>query len=138
MSKTVQIRDIEDEVYAALVRRAADEGITVVPLLVNFGAETFKAGVELSSERATEVNGVTVLTLIAITSEQPFEQREKLRERSTVDAKNQAGHQRRVGVAECSGTQHTTELAHGQLAHDAVKSPLVVRAGSVVIERPDD
>ena len=33
MSKTVQIRDIEDEVYAALVRRAADEGITVPELL---------------------------------------------------------------------------------------------------------
>jgi hypothetical protein len=33
MSKTVQIRDIEEEVYAALVRRAADEGITVPELL---------------------------------------------------------------------------------------------------------
>lgn len=33
MSKTVQIRDIEDEVYAALVRRAAEEGITVPELL---------------------------------------------------------------------------------------------------------
>lgn len=33
MSKTVQIRDISDEVYAALVRRAAEEGITVPELL---------------------------------------------------------------------------------------------------------
>ncbi len=33
MPKTVQIRDISDEVYAALVRRAAEEGITVPELL---------------------------------------------------------------------------------------------------------
>lgn len=33
MPKTVQIRDIDDEVYAALVRRAADERITVPELL---------------------------------------------------------------------------------------------------------
>jgi cobalamin biosynthesis protein CobT len=31
--KTVQIRDIDDEIYAALVRRAAEEGITVPELL---------------------------------------------------------------------------------------------------------
>jgi hypothetical protein len=31
--KTVQIRDIDDDVYAALVRRAADAGITVPDLL---------------------------------------------------------------------------------------------------------
>lgn len=33
MPKTVQIRDIDDEVYAALVRRAGEEGITVPELL---------------------------------------------------------------------------------------------------------
>ncbi|MGV0992592.1 MAG: hypothetical protein ACOYB7_10075 [Mycobacterium sp.] len=33
MSKTVQIRDIDDDIYAALVRRAAEEGITVPELL---------------------------------------------------------------------------------------------------------
>lgn len=33
MPKTVQIRDIDDEVYAALVRRAAEVGITVPDLL---------------------------------------------------------------------------------------------------------
>lgn len=33
MPKTVQIRDIDDEVYAGLLRRAADEGITVPELL---------------------------------------------------------------------------------------------------------
>jgi antitoxin FitA len=33
VAKTVQIRDIDDEVYAALVRRAADAGITVPELL---------------------------------------------------------------------------------------------------------
>lgn len=33
MPKTVQIRDIDDDVYAALVRRAADAGLTVPDLL---------------------------------------------------------------------------------------------------------
>ncbi len=33
MPKTVQIRDIDDEVYAGLLRRAAEEGITVPELL---------------------------------------------------------------------------------------------------------
>jgi hypothetical protein len=33
MPKTVQVRDIDDEVYAALVRRAGEEGITVPELL---------------------------------------------------------------------------------------------------------
>jgi hypothetical protein len=33
MPKTVQIRDIDDEVYAALMRRAADAGLTVPDLL---------------------------------------------------------------------------------------------------------
>lgn len=31
--KTVQIRDLDDEVYAALVRRAAEEGVSVPELL---------------------------------------------------------------------------------------------------------
>ncbi|BBZ40831.1 FitA-like ribbon-helix-helix domain-containing protein [Mycobacterium conspicuum] len=33
MPKTIQIREIDDEVYAALVRRAAEEGISVPELL---------------------------------------------------------------------------------------------------------
>lgn len=33
MPKTVQIRNIDDDVYAALVRRAAEEGLTVPDLL---------------------------------------------------------------------------------------------------------
>lgn len=33
MPKTVQIRDIEDDVYAALARKAADAGLTVPDLL---------------------------------------------------------------------------------------------------------
>lgn len=33
MPKTVQIRDIDDDVYARLVRRAAETGITVPDLL---------------------------------------------------------------------------------------------------------
>ena len=33
VSKTVQIRDLDDEVYAALVRRAAEAGVSVPELL---------------------------------------------------------------------------------------------------------
>ena len=33
MPKTIQIRDVDDEVYAALVRRAGEAGITVPELL---------------------------------------------------------------------------------------------------------
>lgn len=33
MPKTIQIRDLDDEVYAALARRAAEAGITVPELL---------------------------------------------------------------------------------------------------------
>jgi antitoxin FitA len=33
MPKTVQIRDIDDDVYAALLRRAAEAGLTVPDLL---------------------------------------------------------------------------------------------------------
>ena len=33
MPKTIQIRDVDDNVYAALVRRAAEAGITVPELL---------------------------------------------------------------------------------------------------------
>ena len=33
MPKSIQIRDVDDDVYAALVRRAAETGITVPELL---------------------------------------------------------------------------------------------------------
>ena len=33
MGKTIQIRDLDEEVYAALARRAADAGLTVPDLL---------------------------------------------------------------------------------------------------------
>lgn len=33
MPKTVQIRDLDDDVYAGLVRRAADSGVSVPELL---------------------------------------------------------------------------------------------------------
>jgi plasmid stability protein len=33
MSKTIQIRDIDDEVYAGLRRRAAEEGLSVPELM---------------------------------------------------------------------------------------------------------
>lgn len=33
MAKTIQIRDVDDEVYAGLARRAAEEGVSVPELL---------------------------------------------------------------------------------------------------------
>jgi hypothetical protein len=33
MPKTIQIRDVDDEVYAGLVKRAAEEGVSVPELL---------------------------------------------------------------------------------------------------------
>ena len=33
MPKTIQIRDVDDELYAALVRRAAESGVSVPELL---------------------------------------------------------------------------------------------------------
>ena len=33
MTKTIQIRDIDDDLYASLVKRAADAGLTVPELL---------------------------------------------------------------------------------------------------------
>jgi antitoxin FitA len=33
MSKTIQIRDVDDDVYAALTQRAAEAGVTVPELL---------------------------------------------------------------------------------------------------------
>lgn len=33
MPKTIQIRDVDDDVYAGLVRRAAEDGVTVPELL---------------------------------------------------------------------------------------------------------
>jgi len=33
MPKTIQIRDVDDEVYAALARRAAEQGVSVPDLL---------------------------------------------------------------------------------------------------------
>jgi len=33
MAKTIQIRDLDDDVYAALVQRAAESGVTVPELL---------------------------------------------------------------------------------------------------------
>ena len=44
MSKTVRIRNIDDEVYAGLLRRAGEEGITVPELLR-------RAAVRLATDR---------------------------------------------------------------------------------------
>lgn len=33
MTKTVQIRDLDDDIYAGLARRAAEDGVTVAELI---------------------------------------------------------------------------------------------------------
>ena len=51
MPKTVQIRDIDDEVYAGLLRRAAEEGVTV-PELLRREAAKLAARPSMSEEEA--------------------------------------------------------------------------------------
>ena len=66
MPKTVQIRDIDDEVYAALVRRAGEEGITVPELLRREAARlaarpSMSALLALIGRRPSEVSAAEVL-----------------------------------------------------------------------------
>jgi antitoxin FitA len=48
VSKTIQIRDIDDEVYAGLRRRAAEEGVSV-PELLRAEAARLAAGPSIST-----------------------------------------------------------------------------------------
>jgi antitoxin FitA len=48
VSKTIQIRDIDDEVYAGLRRRAAEEGLSV-PELLRAEAMRLAAGPSIAS-----------------------------------------------------------------------------------------
>lgn len=60
MPKTVQIRDVDDEVYAALARRAAEAGITVPELLRRHAARlaarpTMTEWLDRTRRRSTDI-----------------------------------------------------------------------------------
>lgn len=61
MPKTIQIRDLDDEVYAALVRRAAEAGITVPELLRREASRlaerpTLQQWLERTRSRASDIS----------------------------------------------------------------------------------
>ena len=69
MPKTVQIRDLDDDVYAALVRRAAEEGISVPELLraeaTRMAARpSVRTWLERTRRRASNVNRMEILTAL--------------------------------------------------------------------------
>jgi hypothetical protein len=69
MSKTVQIRDIDDDVYAALVRRAADAGVTVPDLLRREATRlaarpSMKDWLERTRRRPSDINRADVLAAL--------------------------------------------------------------------------
>jgi hypothetical protein len=66
MPKTVQIRDIDDDVYRALTRRAADAGMTVPELLRREVARlarrpTVDEWLERTRRRPSEVNRAEIV-----------------------------------------------------------------------------
>ena len=66
MPKTVQIRDIDDDVYAALVRRAAESGVTVPDLLRREAARlaslpTMKEWLARTGRRPSDITRAEVL-----------------------------------------------------------------------------
>jgi hypothetical protein len=67
--KTVQIRDIDDDVYAGLVRRAAEERITVPELLRREATRlaarpSIKQWLARTGRRPSEVSTAEVLTTL--------------------------------------------------------------------------
>jgi antitoxin FitA len=66
MPKTIQIRDLDDEVYAALARRAAEGGITVPELLRREAGRlaarpTVAEWLERTRRRASDISTLEVL-----------------------------------------------------------------------------
>ena len=66
MSKTVQIRDIDDDVYSALVRRAAESGLTVPELLRREASRlasrpTIQEWLERTGRRPSDITRAEVL-----------------------------------------------------------------------------
>ncbi|MGH8958989.1 MAG: FitA-like ribbon-helix-helix domain-containing protein [Acidimicrobiia bacterium] len=69
MPKTIQIRDIDDEVYAALVRRAAEAGISVPDLLRQEANRlatrpTIAEWLERTRRRPSKVNPTSVIVAL--------------------------------------------------------------------------
>lgn len=69
MPKTVQIRDIDDDVYAALLRRAADEGLTVPELLRREAARlaarpSVRQWLERVGRRPSDITSAEVLSTL--------------------------------------------------------------------------
>lgn len=69
MPKTIQIRNLDDEVYAALVRRAAEAGITVPELLRREATKlasrlTMKEWLERTRGRSSNITTAEVLAAL--------------------------------------------------------------------------
>jgi hypothetical protein len=69
MPKTVQIRDIDDEVYASLARRAAESGLTVPDLLRREAARlasrpTINEWLERTRRRPSRITTAEVLSAL--------------------------------------------------------------------------
>ncbi len=66
MPKTLQIRDLDDDVYAALVRHASEAGITVPELLRRHASRlaarpTMNEWLERTERRASDISSDEVL-----------------------------------------------------------------------------
>jgi BMFP domain-containing protein YqiC len=61
MPKTVQIRDIDDDVYAALGRRAAEAGLTVPDLLRREAGPTVDEWLDRTRRRPSAIARAEVL-----------------------------------------------------------------------------
>ena len=66
MPKTLQIRDLDDEVYAALVRHASEAGVTVPELLRRHATRlaarpTMSEWLERTERRSSDLSGDEVL-----------------------------------------------------------------------------
>jgi plasmid stability protein len=69
MPKTVQIRDLDDDVYAALVRRAAEEGVSVPELLRSEATRlaarpSVRTWLERTKRRSSSVDRAEILTAL--------------------------------------------------------------------------
>lgn len=69
VAKTIQIRDIDDDVYAGLVRRAAEAGITVPDLLRREAAKiasrpSVAEWLERTRRRPSEVTADEILGIL--------------------------------------------------------------------------
>ena len=66
MPRTIQIRDLDDDVYAALLRRAAEAGLTVPELLRQEAARlatrpTMKEWLERTRQRSSDITPEEVI-----------------------------------------------------------------------------